>query len=146
MSDFGELCPLFNTGVFNEITFPELAMTTVSASANALVGTNQVLTRTAVFMFGRTVVVTGAFVRQTSRGGTACVYVMKHHTTQHAVGTEFASICFSESVSGMEIATWVPMTVTEQTFTSAEVLGFTMGTATAANAGICDLIVRYKEK
>ena len=31
MSDFSELCPLFETGVFSEVTFAELNMSAVQA-------------------------------------------------------------------------------------------------------------------
>lgn len=145
MADFSELCPLFNSGVFNEITFADMRMTTCATIYNGLVGSLN-YTRTAVFTFGRTVVVTGAFVRQYSRGASEMIVILNHHTTQVAAGTVFGTLQFSITVSGIEIATWVPMTVTEKTFTSSEVLGFSMATGTGANAGCYDLIVRYKEK
>jgi len=149
MSDFSELCPLFNTGVFNEITFPSIAMTGITASGNALLGslTCGSATRTAIWTFGRTVVVTDAFIRRRF-GGTvegAGVIQLMHHVTMLAAGTEFATHVASVTVSGIEYATWVPMVVTDKTFTSNEVLGFTSMTGTALSAGLFDLILRYKE-
>jgi hypothetical protein len=65
MSDFSELCPLFNTGVFTEVTFPNIAMSQITASGNGLLGslTCGAATRTAVWTFGRTVLINNAFVR-----------------------------------------------------------------------------------
>jgi len=151
MSDFGELCPLFNTGVFNEVTFPNIAMTGITATGNALLGTITCgsATRTAIWTFGRTVVVTGGFVRNRVKPTIASTVVLRlmHHTTMLAVGTEFATLAVSISVDDSEIYTWVPFNdVTAKTFTSAEVLGFTVLTGTASGGGTYDLIVRYKEK
>ena len=151
MSDFGELCPLFNTGVFNEVTFPNIAMTGVTATGNALLGTLTCgsATRTAVWTFGRTVVVTGGFVRNRVKPTIASTVVLRlmHHTTMLAAGTEFATLAVSISVDDSEIYTWVPFNdVTARTFTSSEVLGFTVLTGTASGGGTYDLIVRYKEK
>ena len=149
MSDFSELCPLFNTGVFNEITFPSIAMTKITASGNALLGslTCGSATRTAIWTFGRTVVVTDAFIRR-RYGGTvegAGVIQLMHHTTMLAAGSVFGTHTASVTVSGIEYATWVPMAVSDKTFTSNEVLGFTSLTGSALSAGLFDLILRYKE-
>ena len=149
MSDFGELCPLFNTGVFNETTFPAIKMTDISVGGNALAMGTLTIANAATcggFTFGRTVVVTGAFIRRTSAVAGLMFYLLNHRTSVLAAGTEFASIQVSTTVSCMEVYTWVPMTVTEKTFTSNEVLGFTLATATNANGGIIDLMIRYKEK
>lgn len=152
MSDFGELCPLFTIGVFNEVTFPNIKLTNITACGNALVGTLTCAsaTRTAVWTFGRTVVVTGGFVKcrlQTSVDSTVVLRLM-HHATLLAAGTEFATLAFSTTASAVETGyTWVPFnTVTAKTFTSDEVLGFGVLTGTATNGGTFDLIVRYKEK
>ncbi|GAG53237.1 unnamed protein product, partial [marine sediment metagenome] len=65
MSDFSELCPLFETGVFHEVTFPNIDMTGITAVGNGLIGslTVGVATASGNWTFGRTVVVTGAFCR-----------------------------------------------------------------------------------
>jgi len=47
----------------------------------------------------------------------------------------------------VEVYSWIPFnTVTNTTFTSDEILGFTVLTGTASGGGTFDLIVRYKEK
>ena len=148
MSDFGELCPLFNTGVFNEVMFPYIPMTGVTACGNALAGT-LTFTKEGYFTFGRTVVVAGAFVRRVGQGSTvdgAMILQLMHHASHTTAGTVFGTFTVSITLDGMDKLTWVPMDVTAKTFTSSEILGFTMATGTASNAGIYDLIVRYKDK
>jgi len=146
MSDFGELCPLFNTGVFNEVTFPQINMTAVTACGNALLGT-LTFTKAGAFTFGRTVVVTGAFIRRRSANGSQAILNLNRHTSQLAVGTTIGSLVVSTTLSGMEVYTWVPMSVAAGvTVTSNEVLGLTITTGFASGAGTYDLIVRYKDK
>lgn len=146
MSDFGELCPLFNTGVFSEITFPGIAMTNITACGNALDNT---FTASSIgnFNFGRTVIVTGAYVRKTVNPTAAQSLALQHKTSRLAAGITFGTIVVDITVTGMAVnQTWVGMTVTEATFTSSEVLGLTVGTSTASGAGTYDLMIRYKEK
>lgn len=148
MSDFGELCPLFTTGVFNEITFPNIPMTAVTTCGNALVGT-LTFTKVGNFTFGRTVVVTGGFVRNQTKPTIASTVVLRlvHFTSQLAAGTDFATLAVSITASGVEVYSWIPFnTVTETTFTSNEILGFTVLTGTASGGGTYDLMIRYKEK
>lgn len=152
MSDFSELCPLFNAGVYNETLFPHIEMTNVTGCGNALLGTLTCATATRSFWwkFGRTVVVTGGFLRvrvQTSVDSTVVMRLM-HFTTVGAAGTEFATCALSTSASTMETGyTWVPFNdVTEKTFTSDEVLGFGVLTGTNSTGGTVDLMIRYREK
>lgn len=157
MSDFGELCPLFSTGVFNEITFPQLAMTGFSATAvdnkygNALLGTLTFTKSNGYFTFGRTVVVTGAFVRRnktSDSGGIQRVCLVKFTRTPgvYQTGESLGTVLFSVTSDGVGALTWIEMTVAAKTFTSSDILGFSMVTGTALSAGTYDLIVRYKEK
>jgi len=146
MSDFGELCPLFNTGVFNEITFPGIAMTNITACGNAL---DHTLTESSLggFTFGRTVVVTGCFVRKIVNPTYGQSLVLEHKASRLACGTAFGTTVASITLTGMGVSyTWVGMTVTDTTFTSNEVLGLTVGTSTASGGGTYDIMVRYKEK
>ena len=148
MSDFSEICPLFNTGVFNEVIFPNVPMTNVTTCGNALVGT-LTFTKVGNFTFGRTVVVTGAFIRNQVKPTIASTVVLRllHFTSQLAAGTEFATLFISITASGAEVYTWQPMTfAADTTFTSNDILGFTVLTGTASGGGTYDLIVRYKEK
>jgi len=146
MSDFGELCPLFETGVFNEVMFPNITMTGVTACGNAMWGT-LTFTKEGYFTFGRTVVVNAAFIRRV--GATvegAMILQLMHHASHTTAGTVFGTFTVSTTGDGLDKLTWAPMTVSDKTFTSSEILGFTMLTGTALSAGVYDLIVRYKDK
>lgn len=147
MSDFSELCPLFNTGVFNEVTFNDIPMSAVSICANALSGTIRAAHQ-GYFTFGRTVVVTGAFVRRLVANSVEAALLLQRRASGEAVGTTFGSLTIPVSVSSHEIPyTWAPFTLSvEKTFTSSDVLGFTLATAIAGSAGVYDLMVRYREK
>lgn len=153
MADFGELCPLFTTGVFKEVTFPDIAMTGFSATlgpgGNAMIGTGiSAKGASLYFAFGRTVVVTGAYIRpQTIMAASIYVWLV-HHTSELATGTAFATFTVAASLTFCEVgATWCPMSlVAGKTFTSSDVLGFAQASNTAADAGVYDLIIRYKEK
>jgi len=121
-------------------------MTNITACGNALDNT---FTASSIgdLTFGRTVVVTGCFVRKNVVNAAAQSLVLEHKTSRLAAGTAFGTIMISVTITGMAIGqTWVGMTVTEKTFTSSEVLGLTVGTSTAASAGTYDIMVRYKEK
>lgn len=147
MSDFGELCPLFNTGVFSEITFPYVRLSDTTLCGNYLVASVAAMASGCGYAsFGRTVVVTGAWVRKQTLGESNAVVVLKHHTTLNAVGTVFASMTISVSVTGHTPGyAWIPLTVTETTFTATDVLA--MATASVVvSAGVMDLMVRYREK
>jgi hypothetical protein len=149
MSDFSELCPLFNSGVFREITFPSIALSGVSICANALDGTLRMTStaRVGYFTFGRTVVVTGAFARRDGANSVWVDLMLQHRTSGMAVGTTFGSLTISVTLSGLEIYTWAPFTIAAgKTFTSDAVLGLTVGSAVAGSTGVYDLIVRYRDK
>lgn len=150
MSDFSELCPLFNTGVLSEVCFPSIGMTNFSGTSNALVGTLSMAASTdkaGAFTFGRTVIITGAHVRHRGiavKGEMALQ--LRHCLTLRASGTIFGSITINVTQSFQEIYTWIPAVVTAKTFTSDDVLCFTEATGTTLSSGVYDLIVRYKEK
>lgn len=151
MSDFSELCALFNTGVFNEVVFPNIPMTAVSSTSNALDGTLPLTVsadRDGVFTFGRTVVVTGAFVRRRVANSVEAALLIGHRTSLRAAITVFGSLTIPATASSQELwYTWAPFTISaSKTFTSAEILNFGIATAIAGSAGTYDLMVRYKEK
>jgi hypothetical protein len=152
MSDFGELCPLFNTGVCNEITFPAIDMIAISASGNAIYGTKwPSITMIGYFTFGRTVVVTGAFVRRTSANSVEVNLYLRHHSAaigavSGVAGTVFGSATITPTISILDNYAYKPFTVTETTFTSTDVLGLAPSLGAAGSMGTYDLIVRYRDK
>ena len=157
MADFSELCPLFNTGVFKEITFPNVqAGNDVYATYltyNMLEGAGGASlmltagTGISMFMFGRTVVVTDAWLQRIAANKTAQNFILQHKTSAAAAGTAFASVAISASLSVHTITGWKTFdTCTDTTFTSSEVLGLTIGTVTGDTVGSYNLIIQYKEK
>jgi len=147
MSDFSELCPLFNTGVFNEITFPAIDMNHITLSGNALYGS--LFPSTSMegkFAFGRTVVITGAFARRTSANSIQVNLYLKHFTSVSAAGTVFGTATITTNLALLDNYAYMAFTVTEKTFTSTDVLGIAPSLGAAGSMGTYDLIVRYKEK
>jgi len=148
MADFGELCPLFNTGVFSEVTFPNIPMTAVSTTSNALAGTLTYTVTKDVFTFGRTVVVTDALMKRNSDICAAQSFWLAIATSAVATMSAFATMMMALSISFRSVGyTWIPFTfLASRTFTSTDVLCLTVGTVGATGAGTHDLIVRYREK
>lgn len=148
MSDFSELCPLFNTGVFNEITFPNIDMNDITLSGNALYGSlASSITMAGAFTFGRTVVVTGVFARRLGASQTAAVTLyLRHLTSATAAGTIFATITITPTISILDNYAWMPGVVSAKTFTSSELLGLAPSVGAVSGTGLYDIIVRYKEK
>ena len=148
MSDFSELCPLFETGVFNEITFSHLALSAISASGNALYGS--LFPSTSMegkFTFGRTVVVTNAFIKRYTANAAVNYLHLKHFTSASAAGTIFGTVSVTPTVSILDLYAWKAFeTITDKTFTSSDILGLSPATGTAASAGTYALIVRYRDK
>ena len=151
MSDFSEICPLFNTGVFSEVGFYQIVnLTAVSTTANILEGTITAGTGAGQFSFGRTVVVTDAYIRRFAATANATntaaenVY-LQHRSSGGAAATAFGSATITTTLSVYTQHTYWAMTVADTTFTSAAVLSLGMGTVTATAIGCYDIIVRYKE-
>jgi hypothetical protein len=153
MSDFSELCPIFNTGVYSEITFPKIGLSGITASGNALYGSLwPSITMQGYFTFGRTVVITGAFVRRISLNeASQFLYLRRHNGAISAVsgvaGTVFGTCTITPTASVLDYYAWLPFgNVTEKTFTSTDILGLAPATGTATSGGCIDLIIRYREK
>ena len=149
MADFGELCPIFNTGVYNEITFPAIDMNAITTSGNALYGSlGSSITMAGYFTFGRTVVVTGAFARRTSANSTVVNLYLRHIAagTFTTIGTIFASGTFTPTISILDNYAYMPFTVTSMTFASSDILALAPSLGAAGSMGTYDLIVRYREK
>jgi len=148
MSDFGELCPLFNVGLFREICFPYVKMSDATGVTDNFLfaSTDAKASGSGYFTFGRTVVITKAYVRKQVLGDSAPLIILQHHTSINATGTEFASLSITVSVTGQTpYYAWLPMNVTSMTFTATDILGMAAASA-VVSAGIFDLIVRYRDK
>ncbi len=151
MSDFGELCPLFTTGVFNEVTFPgPMYLSAVLTQVNLLAGTGA-QAKAGYFTFGRTVVVTEAYIRRLSATNTTEVELQLFHKTSGTAaltGTVFGTVTLPLSASQYELGySWQPFVIAaDKTFTSDEVLSLQIGAALTVSSGCVELMVRYKEK
>jgi hypothetical protein len=148
-SDFGQLCPLFESGVFHEVLFPDVHMTDISICANALIGTLEGLpSQLGDWNFGRTVIVTEAWVKKVSNVASTEQLDLMHHTSMSAVGTVIGTVTLSASITGQPIgAGYIPVTIPVAfTFASSDVLGLIPDSVDTANNGRGDLIIRYKEK
>jgi len=150
MSDFSELCPLFNTGVFGEVTFPgPMYLSGVLSTENLLAGTAHASDALGFFSFGRTVVVTGAFIRRELVNTTEVTLHLRHKLsgTEALVGTIFASCTLPLSISAHQYGMWKAFTTfTGKTFASSDILAMSPGNAATVSSGAVALMVRYKEK
>lgn len=146
MSDFSQLCPLFNTGVYSEVSFFNVGFSAVSTTCNALVGNLKAATQPGSFKFQRTVVVTKVYLQKQLDGSQVPIILAhKRKATGTAAATTFASMTVSTSVTKYPIGRVRAMTTTSKTFAAADVLGFVLKTK-KTDAGRYNFIVRYKEK
>jgi hypothetical protein len=149
MSDFSELCPLFNTGVYNEVSFHNISMTAIAPTHNALVGARGLATSPASFKFGRTVIVTKVYQRCDTRPSTKhTILAVKQKSTGTAALTAYASLLSSVTIAKSQAqGRYRAMTqAANKTFLAADVLGFSSKTTIATKAGYYSFIVRYKDK
>ena len=145
MSDFSELCPIFQTGVLKEVMFPYIPLSGVTACGNAFLGT-LTFSKAGYFTFGRTVIVTGALARRVGATLEAALTLqILHHTSETAAGTVFATLQMSVTGSAMDALTWVNMNCTAKTFTSSDILGMAPVAGAAISQGVWDIMLRYKE-
>ena len=148
MSDFSELCPLFETGVFNEITFPALKLlTSIAITSNLLGGTGDAATCPCDFKFSRRVIVTNAYMRRTFSNTMDISFKLgKRVGSGTAAATAFGSFTGTNTLSVYANNCWkVFGAFTATTMEAADVLNLSTGTLTADVPGEWDLMVRYKE-
>jgi len=150
MADFGELCPLFNTGMFHEITFPgPIDLTDIGTGVNLLAGSvSQSGGGNSGFSFGRTVIVTEAFIQLLDTCDAETVIHLRHKLsgTMGIAGTIIGTITLETTGSAHAVPMWKPMvSFVGKTFTSNEVLALVKVSAND-DAGQIGLMVRYKDK
>ena len=139
MSDFSSLCPLFNTGVYSEITLPYIFIGTRSTTNKFEGG----------FPFGRSVIVTAAYVKKhTTPVSTTSAITLKlaKAATWAATRTVFASKLLSKTVTTQAVGRYLTMTVTAKTFGATSVLHVVSGSKEATCSVHASILVRYKEK
>lgn len=137
MSDFSDLCPLFNTGVYSEITLPYINLASRSSTQEFEGG----------LPFGRSVIVTAAYVKKHTDISTTASLTIKlaKAASWAATRTVFASLVLSGTTTTQALGKYLAMTVTAKTFGATDVLNL-QSSAAEANAKHVSIIVRYKEK
>jgi hypothetical protein len=146
MSDFSQLCPIFSTGVYSEVTFNMVTFSGLSSTHNALVGALSKATKPGSFKFGRTVVVTKVYCQRLAKPGTKpIIYAKRHPSTGTAAGVIFATLAVTSTAAKNPLGRVKAMTTTAKTFLAADVLGFGIATL-RTSPGKFAFIVRYKEK
>jgi hypothetical protein len=141
MSDFSDLCPLFNTAVYSEIQLPYISL--VSRTTSQLFA--------GLPAFSRSVIVTHAYVKKHTTFAATCtalkVELLKAATwaTAFASKTVFASLTLSSTVTTQIVGKYLAMTVTAKTFGATDVLNV-LCAKSEAGARHVDIMVRYKEK
>ena len=147
MSDFSELCPLFNTGVYKEMSISYIQMTGVSITGNALVGALTAAKYPGSIKFQRSVVVTKVYHRADDAPATACILLIgRRAATGTAACTAFASLSCSTTATTYPKTRWRAMTQSaNKNFNAADVLNIAHKAA-CATPGIHSFIIRYKER
>jgi hypothetical protein len=149
MSDFGELCPLFNTGVYNELYLGRFtASVYTSATFNFLSSVGDPATAPSSFRFGRTVVVTEVYARRIGAitTATASLRVGRRTGSGTAAQSLFGTMTFGEDATAFPdfARAWQAMGITSMTLNTADVLDISAcGVATDASY---DIVVQYREK
>lgn len=147
MSDFSELCPLFNTGVYSELSINLIKFDGLSTTMNAINGAVIKATKPGSLKFQRTVIVTKVYANRITNPATKVILLAKRHlSTGTAAGTVFASITASSTATVWPLSAYKKMTqASNKTFLAADVLGFGNKTK-KTDGGDFSFIVRYKEK
>jgi hypothetical protein len=140
MANFSQLCPLFNTGMYSEVTFPTIILANISTTTTIGPG----------IPFGRSVIVTHAYARRAVDLTAAVTYTMKlgkmaAWSVKVAAATIFASCKMSTTVTAYPVGRYKAFTVTAKTFNATDILVVQNSQKEAAMQNT-DIIVRYKEK
>ena len=146
MSDFSDLCPLFNAGVLKELTIPYMNLNSCSNTQNALGGVITRADNPASLRFDRTVIVENVMAAvHVSPATAARVTFARLAATGIAAMTVFASLSICTTADIHSVNRFRKMTqATNQTFLAADVLGISLLTQ-KAGGGVYSFIVKYKE-
>ena len=138
MSDFSSLCPLFNTGMYSEITLPPVSVNSRSTT-NKLIGG---------IPFSRSVIVTHAYLAKLTTflaSVTSLKIALCRASSWAATRTVFATITLSGTATTQALGRYMAFTVTAKTFSATQVLHLKT-LEKEAGAKTVSVIVRYKEK
>ena len=140
MAEFSALCPLFNTGMYSEISFPD-TISLVSLTTGAKFA--------ALPPFGRSVIVTHAYVSKNTTFATTATAVklaICRAATWAATRTVFGTINLSRTVTAQPIHKYLPFTIASaKTFSATQILHLKSLKSELGARGV-KVIIRYKEK
>lgn len=140
-TDFSALCPLFNTGVYSELTIPGPLLQDNLASTT---------TKLAGIVFGRSVIVTAAYLAKMTALATASLnptVKLYRQASWASAGTCFASFEISKTTTVQILEKYLAFTMAAaKTFSSTQWLTVRGDKSRANGKSIRGVIVRYKEK
>ena len=141
MSDFSDLCPLFNTGVYNEIQVPYINLASRTTSEHVW----------SLPPFGRSVIVTDFYVSKLTTFAATCtalhliMFRAATKATARGNATAFASIILSATVTTYPIERALTGTTTDTTFSATQILKFFCSKSEAGAKHVA-IVIRYKDK
>jgi len=140
-TDFSALCPLFNTGVYSELTIPgPLVQDNLASTTTKLAG----------ILFGRSVIVTAAYLAKMTAIATVSsnpTVKLWRQSSWGAVGTVFASFEISKTTTVQIVNKWLAFTLAAaKTFSATQWLTVRGDKGRENGKSIFGVIVRYKEK
>lgn len=142
MSDFSALCPLFNTGVYSELTIPGPLLQDNLASTT---------TKLAGILFGRSVIVTAAYLSKMTTLATVSsnptVKLYRQASWASSTATCFASFEISKTITTQICNKYLQFTqAAAKTFSASQWLTVRGDKGRENGKSIHGIIVRYKEK
>lgn len=156
MSDFGELCPIFETGVYNELYLGEFT-TSVYYTSNTLtlnfLGSTSGLPAVAPasFRLGRTVVVTDWWVRKrvaNNNSATVNITIGRRTGSGTAAASLFGTASFSVGITAFPdiVNAWRAGYMTAcMTLATADCLNFSNSVG-EDDCPTVDIMIKYREK
>ena len=140
-TDFSALCPLFNTGVYSELTIPgPLAQNNLASTTTKLAG----------ILFGRSVIVTAAYLAKMTALATVSsnpTVKLYRQSSWASAGTVFASFEISKTTTVQILKKYLAFTIAAaKTFSATQWLTVRGDKARVNGKSIYGVIVRYKEK
>jgi hypothetical protein len=141
-TDFSALCPLFNTGVYSELTIPGPLLQDNLASTT---------TKLAGILFGRSVIVTAAYLAKMTALATVSsnptVKLYRQASWASSTATCFASFEVSKTTTVQILNKWLAFTMAAaKTFSATQWLTVRGDKGRLNGKSIFGVIVRYKEK
>lgn len=141
MSDFSALCPLFNSGMYSELTIPGPFSTASKSTTSRFAGV----------IFGRSVIVTAAYLAKMTALASAtakCKIRLCRATSWAGTNTVFATLTISKTTTTQILKKYIALTqAAAKTFSATQMLLVKSGTASKSTGkSFTGVIVRYKEK